>query len=401
MLSMTAKQPISNPKEIYLNRQEQTFYIEDSLIPIPYWKEDGPNREPERLHDPQFSRYNLGIINRDGKRATYFIRSNELSDVAFRTKKAYEKELEAELTSASASPATTLRFVAGNLKGKTPLEVIAEQGEDVLISQRDYLAKQTKYQKKNAPLIAACDEAVKMFREGKTSGQDSLKPLLLYRMDFPFANPYRRDRNGFAQTRQMNITWNFGMEKPVDVHILECYAPTRKNGTDLETPVLSEAINRVDNHFNLSAAEWLEAVTCMETVKRLFENAIWADHHKAAVQFDKENKERAGSERPANNETPKQPQPLVGNNTASAPNTNKASKISTRELKCVVLKKGVDRESGRYCCEVSYGNGNTRKTKINFSKNMSESVFSAIKIGAELIADVFVQDGKCYCTALK
>lgn len=156
------------------------------------------------------------------------------------------------------------------------------------------MRKNPKYD--NSRIIAACEEALRLSCEGSLNKDRLTRSVKLYNMDFPHANPYResRDRKGKYLTRQMKILWNFGMDEPVEVRILNCYCPISKiEGTDLQTPLLKEASDVVKNTFSMSADKWLSFIDIMEANKRIFEDSVGPSCRKNAADADKANRQNA------------------------------------------------------------------------------------------------------------
>lgn len=398
---------VSNPKEIYLLRHDKTFFIEEALVPIPYWDEKEKRREPELLHHPTFSRFKFGIINAEGKRSVYHINVSELDDIIIRSNFAYNKEMELQMEGASAqsSPAFTARFKAGNLKGLTPAEAIVKNGVDVVAGQRDYLLKQTKYAKQNAPIIAACNEAITLYNNGNLNNVKSVEPFPIYKMDFPFANPYKT-KNGLAQVRRINITWNFQMDNPVDINVMECYAPTTKTNTNLEIPDMKQAQFMIDNHFSLTASQWQNAVRNMDRFRERFEDSIWSDHRKAAVKIDKENRENLNNNQNnnmnhtyANNSAPASMNSQPSASGPAAPSPAVSEPGNYKKLKCTLKENRRDPSSGNVysIAECMQSNGVPRQIAFFYKPGIN---LSSIPLNKEVIVNLAVSNGKYCCVGL-
>lgn len=407
---------IMNPREVFLLRHDKTLYIEEAMVPIPYWDENEKRREPELLHHPTFSRFNFGIINAEGKRSTYHINVSELDAIIMRSRFAYQKEMEMEIdgwseNSGNISPAYTVRFKMGNLKGLTPAEAVAEHGIDAVVGQKDYLMSQTRYQKANASIIKACNDCIQLYNGSSlnTSAAASCKPFPIYKMNFPYANPHRK-KNGLSQVRKINITWNFRMDAPVDVNIMECYAPTMKNNiTALETPDMSKAQDVVDNHFSLTAAQWFNAVRAMDKYRERFENSLWSGHRKAAEKFETENKDNHTKNKAASSPVNVQPvqkntcsgyqpvQPVKPTNTGPPQRpSNNNSTLEYKRLRCVIMENRRDPISGHFYSVAMVGKDDRQAKKITFGYSPKVNV-SNIPMNREVIVNLASKAGKYCC----
>ena len=150
---------MKNPTEIYSIVRNQTFAVSGTMTAPTMTDGD----EPLRLHHNTFSRFNFCLINKEKKATTSSLHVNELTGIYLKSKFAYNKQLERQYMGMSiekaeetkedetkkVSSAYTVQISSGNLKGKTPAQVLLENPENMqeqakkLINQFEFLKKNT------------------------------------------------------------------------------------------------------------------------------------------------------------------------------------------------------------------------------------------------------------------
>lgn len=202
-------------------------------------------------------------------------------------------------------PAYTVRIANGNLKGKTPAEVLIEDaaGKKALLSQREWLAKNMEKYPANKTQVEAIDQAIRLFEEGKLSGAAastaapaSGRTINLYEAKYrPLTR--RQKENGKCLVYEIVINWTIGNDYPVSVKVQNYYAPVIKNEkTGMLNVKASEAEDKVQNEMLLMAKEW------NNVLDRIYDNMLQFKVLHAretindSIAADKKNREAAGVE---------------------------------------------------------------------------------------------------------
>lgn len=229
-----------NPKECFSVVQNQTFFVLNELT-RPECK-DGS--EPLTFHHETFSRFNFVIISADKKATTANIPVREIPGIF---EKVHDLKMKHLLTArpvsegASESPAYTTIINAGKLKGKTPAAALAEdgaKGESLLKSQVQWLKQNLAAYPRNAVQIQAIEAALQLYHEGRLNQQEAQKGCVetetIYRAELrPLT---RRKKGDKCFVYSIYIRWNPGAEKPIEIEIVNFYAPV----VQLENGLLSE-----------------------------------------------------------------------------------------------------------------------------------------------------------------
>lgn len=272
---------MKGPKEILSIVRSQTLVISNELSKIP-----AEETTPLKFHS-KFSRFTITIINEERKAANGNIPIREMEDLIRRSGFAYQKELEAELLPKAVkgnevdSPAYTVRFTNGTMKGKTPAQVLAEDpgnGSDALNRQYKWLQSNLNKYPKNQEQMDAIRDAARLHREGKlcpVTSIASLPAFTIYEPGFrPLIRKQREDGKSFVY--EIRITWNFGQNYPVEVEIQNYYAPVIKKENGMLNVLLKEkSVNdSITNKMKLSSMEWMHVIHMLETSIRTFEDLI-------------------------------------------------------------------------------------------------------------------------------
>ena len=186
---------------------------------------------------------------------------------------AYAKKRGAEalvLNKVDSSSAYSVRLANGNLKGKTPAEVLqeGEGGRQALLSQREWLAKNLQRYPNNQKQIDAIDAAIRLSDAGELvsapcqSGAEG-KVITLYDAQYrPLRS--RQKENGKCFVYNITISWIVGQEYPVSVKITNYYAPVVQKEDGMLNVRSSEAEDRFTNEMLLTAAEWNNVLAMIE-----------------------------------------------------------------------------------------------------------------------------------------
>lgn len=198
-----------------------------------------------------------------------------------------EKATEAE----GSSPAYTVRFRAGTLSGKTPAELLIESPENkaVLEKQKGFLEKNLEKFPANKTQIDAINDALKLLADGKLSSSSvpvakSVKPIVIYECAPKNIKPL--DEEGRYTVYQVTITYDPAMSMPVEVSVMNCYAPVDKTkGNEI---VLSKAVKKQTQSIRLTEEEWYTMIDSMKATKIMFETLTYPEQMKLAAELSKE-----------------------------------------------------------------------------------------------------------------
>ena len=263
--------------------------------------------KPIQIFDDNFSRFKMTILI--GKSAsTCNIPIDELAGIIKKTDFAMNKHLDAEYSSPvttdsqGSSPAFTERFAAGNLKGKTPADVLIENGEagkSILNKQYLWLKENLEKYPKNQILMDAISDASKLdidkLKDMKPAA--SVKPISILNIGCrPLIRKKREDGKCFCY--EAHITWDITKNYPVNIRIVNYYAPvvTRENGSLNVQISEKDGSSEITNEFNMTAESWLNIVDEMKTKKDGFEFIYLKNSIELAEKADAENREGARHE---------------------------------------------------------------------------------------------------------
>ncbi len=239
--------------------------------------------KPIQIFDDNFSRFRMQILI--GKSSAYCnIPVDELAGIVKKTDFAMNKFMDSKYSQApaeegsSASPAFTARFASGTLKGKTPAEVLAEngtKGKDILNKQYSWLKENLAKYPNNQKLMDAIVAASKLTEEElkkNVSVSPVSRPVSIIDIDCrPLVRKKREDGKCFCY--EAYVTWDITKNYPVNVKIVNYYAPvlTRENGALNVQIAEKDKSSEIVNEFNMTAECWLNIVEEMQIKKSGFE----------------------------------------------------------------------------------------------------------------------------------
>lgn len=194
---------------------------------------------------------------------------------------------------ASESPAYTTIINAGKLKGKTPAAALAEdgaKGESLLKSQVQWLKQNLAAYPRNAVQIQAIEAALQLYHEGRLNQQEAQKGCVetetIYRAELrPLT---RRKKGDKCFVYSIYIRWNPGAERPIEIEIINFYAPVVKTDKGLLNVLAKEKTDEVRNRFSLTIDQWCWLEHILEANIRTFEN----EHSGSLYRMAEEEKKR-------------------------------------------------------------------------------------------------------------
>lgn len=272
------KNVIKYPKDIFTSQTKTaTFSIESRLSTRKMGEKNTQTNEREYAESPlrilsEFSGYKFSIVDSDGINSNLSIK--DLHKLTRRSEFAYNKALELENKTEdnpqNCSPAFTVRFRMGTLKGKTPIDVLLENGKEkgseILNKQFAFLKESSQNNPKYASGNKEIMDAIKDAASIDLSTLDnksvlSVKPIMV--IDTGMKGSYRskQDENGMHLCSQIQVLWDFNNDYPVTVTLmnLRCpIIPPKDGGGQLLK--LSEAKDRKMKSFNFTADDFMDAV---------------------------------------------------------------------------------------------------------------------------------------------
>lgn len=250
--------------------------------------------KPLKVFDDTFSRFVFTVIQ-DGVAATCNVPIEKLAFMDAATTVAFSRQMSMNTTPGGTSPAYTERFVTGNLKGKSPAEVLAENGENgkkMLNEQYNWLKSNLEKFPANQKLMDAIMDASKIDTSEIKENSVSAPPVKILDIDCrPLIRKTREDGKCFCY--EGRVTWTPTQKYPVCVEVKNYYAPVKKNddGT-LNVSLKDKDTSSEKNYsFNMSAEEWLHVISEMKLRKDSFVMVNYTKACKIAEEADKEARE--------------------------------------------------------------------------------------------------------------
>lgn len=303
----SAKLPeCKNPYEICVFHTKQIFFVHNKLAEA---KGDDDNPILEN-HHRRFSRFSLGIMNAAGVPATANLNACDVPGILERAKIARDIDMKRRMmasiedkdTEKEVSKAYTVQIASGTLKGKTPAQVLLENGDEgrkMLSAQGNFLYKNIKKYPANVKQVEAIAEAIGLYDRHELSAENANKTKAII-VPLTFQNAEdgntagsikalkRRTRaNGKAFVYQLTLEWHMGAKQPFVVKIMNCYAPLAVLENGLLAPQLSKKESEVVNTFSLTFDQFDWMAHQMESSLRIFEDGVG---HKNRAIADEQNR---------------------------------------------------------------------------------------------------------------
>ncbi len=287
-------------------------YVRDKTFSVEARFEKTKDESPLKVFDDTFSRYVFTVIA-GGRAATCNMHLDELARIKAMTGILYNKYLEGSFTpvqnTATARPALSKTFHSGNLKGKTPAQVLCERGAEgkkLLNEQYQWLSERLAQYPRNKELMDAIVDASKMSDEELKSAMGSTSQVagavkILEIGCRPLIRKKREDGKCFVY--EASVTFDASRNYPVCVKILNYYAPVerRENGTVNVIVSGKDRSTEIVNEFNMTALEWVNAVEMMDMSKTAFYNMAFPDAYTAAVNAEVASRQESAKKKEAQN----------------------------------------------------------------------------------------------------
>ena len=289
-----AKDPSQYPNEIFTAQtKKDTFSIEAHFV-----RRQEDEGKPMMVFSEPLSRFKFTLI--EGGKAIYANLPVSKAAGAYMNTMAASKIYLSEKFSPAApdavslSPAFTVRFFSGNLKGKSPVEVLiqdAANGRAALQSQSDWLMSNLDRYPKNQALIDAINEALSLpedkLKEASVSAPAAQRGIAeIISEDI---RPLIRTKNasGKSLCYSLHVLFDPTRKYPVAVQIVNFYAPVRKNedGTlnVLSGGDLKEDVSKFQ--ISLSMDDWVQAADMIHLARQSFYTASFPSAYNKAREI--------------------------------------------------------------------------------------------------------------------
>ena len=282
-MSSASQKRTKYPKEVgQVIRPTKQLMITSQLVLAK--ADEGDN--PLQVYKDGLSRFVFTIRSAEGghetqKIATANLPVNMVGDMLARSDFAFQKHMEVEtapIGETGNSVAYTAKFALGNNKGKTPVEVLIENGEQAIDGlRRDYAFLKDNSAKfhANKVLMKAIEEAVTLYKEGKLSGTSNVYKPVINVYDAEARSLIRKKRDdGMCPVYELHIQWDTGKPTaPVSVNIVNFYAPVKELEGGRINPQVSQkdASTYMSLTQNLAEWEWMNIVRSIRTNMLQFE----------------------------------------------------------------------------------------------------------------------------------
>ncbi len=342
------------PNEAVSIVRQKTF----SWAPTFVLAESKNGEDPAKVHDSRYSRVDVTLIDKDKTFVSSCIKQPALAGIIKASDYAFNKHMDAlygpKAPSTGASDkAYSMKFMSGNLKGKTVAEVALTDGEETLKNQYEFLKKNVEKFPKNKELMDAINITVKALREGKLSEADTAKAAAPFITIYEAmkGNPYKphKENGKIFFVHDTKVHYYLGDNYPVNITIKNFYAPLIKDENGKQT-IDMKGIDKdtlLEVNMKLTAEEW--AYVCAQTQDALNRFSIL---HASAIEKDIRRALDANKNAPAAEETPKKETPKQTEKTetkkADAPAKASAKTPETVSLKLktitpmTAMKNGTD-----------------------------------------------------------
>ena len=316
---MTRKERLllNNPMELASVVRNQTLIIQNGLSLAGAGDDEN---QPLKVYS-SFSRFIFAIINQEKKSVTANIRVTDFPGITAASEYAYRMHMDYQFQAKPAaesrndgvdtsSPAFTKRFVSGNMKGKTPVQVILE-AEDKKVAMealnkqycwlKENAEKNPKYADNNREQMKAIKETAALYTDGKLS-QDLLQSasntgngqvIPLYNSGFrPLRS--REKKNGKTFIYEIAIDWTIGSAYPVSITIRNYYAEVTEKENGMLNVLAKTKEQEQKNTMALTSAEWQNITYMAKANMQMFEYRSANTCYNNALKAQRKAREAAG-----------------------------------------------------------------------------------------------------------
>lgn len=260
---------------------------------------------PMRVFDEKFSRFTLNILSSDettGKKSAVKINiplediaeAKEISRYAlheYRFPSMVAANSNAPGDIDRTSPAFTKKFIAGNLKGKSPVDVLIENqdGRNILDKQYAWLQSNISKYPANQGLMDAISEALKLnIEELKNTGTTASSSRIATIIDIGCRPLIRKAReDGKCPVYEGKITWDTdpAQRYPVSVTVKNYYANVNQKTDGTLNVAVSSKDSEIIKTFRLSSKDWMHCIDRMALAEQAFYFSHFNRGYEAAESF--------------------------------------------------------------------------------------------------------------------
>ena len=316
-LSRKERLLMNNPMELASVVRNQTLIVQNGLSLAGAGNDEN---QPLKVYS-SFSRFIFAIINQEKKSVTANIRVTDIPGIMAASEYAYRIHMDYQYQARpstetktdgvdTSSLAFTKRFVSGNMKGKTPVQVILEAEDkkaavEALNKQYCWLKenaeKNPKYADNNREQMKAIKETAALYKEGKltedllqsasNSGNGQVIPL--YDSGFrPLRS--REKKNGKTFVYEIAIDWTIGSAYPVSITIRNYYAEITEKENGMINVLVKTKEQEQKNTMALTAAEWQNIIYMAKANMQMFEFRSANQCYNNAIKAQRKAREAAG-----------------------------------------------------------------------------------------------------------
>ena len=250
------------------NNEIKTLGI-DAQLSVPDNSADSKNM-PLEMHSG-FSRFKVTLIKKTQENSSFVFANIPANDVPFifeKTKAAINVLTNGNVNSSAVndnlSPAYIERFNMGNLKGKTPAQVLLENPDNKaeLIKQGEFLSKNAEKFPANKKMIEAIKDAINLQKNGKLVDTKTDKPSGLIEIYNEPMKPLKSKTNekGYNMVYGIKVICDTSKKLPFYIEIMNCYAPLEVTSTGTLNPKMKEAENIEKFYMNLTEKDWYKII---------------------------------------------------------------------------------------------------------------------------------------------
>lgn len=275
------------PKECYSTVRKQTFAVTPELS----LATAAEGYSPLKIYN-SFSRFSVTIINEARRAATANIPVQFFESILRKSQAALLLDMQSHVmptarteirtpAASGTSPAYTVRIASGMLRGRTPADILSDSsidGSKLLQNQEKWLKANLTSYPANQKQIDAIDDAFGLQMAGlltasaQTAADVSAPASQIVLYHAPYRALIRKKReDGKCPVYDIKIIWNLGREYPVEVRILNYYAPVVRDQRGMIKVQAQQACDKLDCTMQLLEDEWNDALRAMKASMRQFE----------------------------------------------------------------------------------------------------------------------------------
>lgn len=265
---------------VTLLRKKKTFSVTASFSPE-------TDESPLKIFS-KMSRLKFCIL--ENKNAvTANLKTNQLEGIRMRSEYAFKAYMDRQFapddTTATNRPAFTVKFMVGENKGKSPADILREngleKGKEILNSQYKWLRDNLEKYPKNKTIMDAISDAAKLSPDeiGEKTAVASVPIPILSVIPKPIMS--KQNNKGMFLVNELLINWDNSRELPVVVQITNYWAPVIKREDGTLNIQASQKDKSTENRFNfaMGADEWFgvlkEMEDCVSNYKQLHSSKAW------------------------------------------------------------------------------------------------------------------------------